>query len=451
MKTIEQKVINFIQLNDLIQKKDKLLIALSGGADSVFALHFFYKFKKKFNCSFSAVHFNHNLRGVESDNDEKFVKNICNSLGIELFIIKLNVRESAKKNKMSIEEAARELRYFHLNKLAEENNFTKIVTAHNKNDNTETILQNLFSGTGIKGLTGIPIQRGKIIRPILSLEKNEIVDYLTKHKIRFITDSSNFSNEFKRNYLRNEILPLIKYNINPSVDDALFRFAKNVNEYFQFENVTCENLIKHHVKFLSDRIEISLELKNIYGFIPGVLLKKIFEQNLNVNFGYKDFEKINDITNKQKGKSILIRKHLQAIREKDSIILTTPKKINNEEIKIKLGEKKRFNNYTIKIEKADLNENFSKNKNTELISFDDLEENFLIRYWKDGDKFKPLGLNHYKKVSDFLTDLKIPSNQKRKIPVLINRNKIVWVIGLRISDEVKITKNTKRAIKLCLN
>lgn len=451
MKKIEQKVINFIRLYDLIRPNENLFISLSGGADSVFALYFFYKFQKKFHCKIEAIHFNHNLRGKESNEDEIFTKSLCEKLGIKLFIKSLDVKSYAKKNKISIEEAARKLRYKNLEKISVKKNIDKIITAHNKNDNTETILLNLFSGSGIKGLSGIPIKREKIIRPFLVLEKDEVIKYLDRNKIEFRTDSSNLSNEFKRNFIRNEILPLIRKNINNSIDDALFRFSKNLNEQILFDEKTVKFLINKFVSTTQNRVELSLKLLEIYNNIPGLLLKNIFENYLQINFEQKDYEKLNELAKKQKGKKISLREKIIAIREADSIIFAKIEKELTKQVNIKIGEEKKFDDYKIKVIESNPNERFSEEKKYELISFDNLDENFTIRYWQNGDKFKPLGLRVNKNISDFLTDLKIPANQKRKIPVLINRNKIIWVVGLRISDDVKLTKKTKRVVKLCLN
>lgn len=450
MKKIEQKVLQFIHFNDLINPNDNLLVAFSGGPDSTFAIYFFNKFKKKFKCNLSAVHFNHNLRGDESQEDEIFVKKFCEKFNINFHIVNLDVKSYAKANKLSIEEAARELRYFHLKKISDENNFNKIITAHNKNDNTETILQNLFAGTGVKGLVGIPIFRDKLIRPFLCLDKIEIIEYLNQNKIDYRIDLSNFSNEFKRNYLRNKILPLIRKDINPSVDDAFLRFSNNLNEQIYFENKTNDYLIKKFTKRIKNGFELSLSILKIYDKIPGTFLKKFFEEKLNSTFSHNDYIKVNELIKKQKGKSIQLKKNVTALREDDSINFLTNEENHFKEINIKLGEEKKFDDKRIKIIESNLSDNFSKEKKYELISADKLSNNFTLRYWKDGDKFKPLGMNKLKKISDFLTDLKIPSNQKRKIPVLINRNQIIYVVGLRISNDVKITNKTKRVIKICL-
>nr|MDA3860721.1 tRNA lysidine(34) synthetase TilS [Melioribacteraceae bacterium] len=193
---IEQNIFCFIKSHNLVQKGDKLLIAFSGGADSFFALQFFYKFKSKFGVELSALHINHSLRGNESDNDELFCKSVCENLDIQFTSLKIDVKKTAKRNKESIEEAARNIRYTELQKHAKEISAAKIVTAHNLNDNTETILLNLFRGAGLSGASGIPVKRENIIRPLLSTSKEDIIKYLETNNFKFRTDSSNFENDF---------------------------------------------------------------------------------------------------------------------------------------------------------------------------------------------------------------------------------------------------------------
>ena len=190
-KTIEQKAINFIDENLLIEKGDKILIALSGGADSVFLLYFLKKFSKRFGIEVSAFHLNHKLRGKAASDDAKFCTEFCKKNKIELISISKDVIIYAKKNKISVEEAGREIRYTELIKAAKKLKCNKIATAHNSSDNVETILLNLFKGTGLKGLTGIPVRRENIIRPILCLSSDEIRNYLNQNKIEFRVDESN--------------------------------------------------------------------------------------------------------------------------------------------------------------------------------------------------------------------------------------------------------------------
>jgi len=179
----------------------------------------------------AAFHLNHNLRGKEANIDEQFCKNLTAQKRIPFFSSSKNVKLFAKRKRMSIEEAGRELRYGELLKIAKTHNYTKIATAHNADDNAETVLLNLIKGTGIKGLSGIPERREKIIRPILVLSKKEILKYLHNKKIKYRTDSSNIENEYQRNYLRNEIIPLIKNKLNPQFDSAVFRTSEIIRGY----------------------------------------------------------------------------------------------------------------------------------------------------------------------------------------------------------------------------
>lgn len=446
MKSIEEKVINFIARYGLIGQKENLLIAFSGGPDSVFALHFFYKFRKKFRCNISAVHFNHNLRGNESKEDENFAIAQCKKLRVDLNIIQLDVKAFAKKNKLSLEEAARILRYNELSKFAKRNSIDKIITAHNLNDNTETILMNLFSGTGISGLSGIPIKRENIIRPLLCLTKKEILQYLNHNKINYRIDSSNLENDFKRNFIRNKILPLIE-EINPSFDDALFRSSQNFLKQKEFENKSIEYLIQNFSKQIKNGYELSLDLLKIYDEIPGEFLKFFLKKYFDYQLEHKDYIKINKLAFNQKGKSIALKNYLKVIKESDALVFTKKIIDNIEAVEIKIGESKKISGKTIKIESTTKSEKLSPD-NYELIAADNLDDTFIIRNWKIGDKFKPLGMKKEKNVSDFLTDLKIPAAVKKEQLVMINRNQIIWIVGLRISDDVKITSETKKVIKL---
>lgn len=446
MKSIEEKVINFIARYGLIGQKENLLIAFSGGPDSVFALHFFYKFRKKFRCNISAVHFNHNLRGNESKEDENFAIAQCKKLRVDLNIIQLDVKAFAKKNKLSLEEAARILRYNELSKFAKRNSIDKIITAHNLNDNTETILMNLFSGTGISGLSGIPIKRENIIRPLLCLTKKEILQYLNHNKINYRIDSSNLENDFKRNFIRNKILPLIE-EINPSFDDALFRSSQNFLKQKEFENKSIEYLIQNFSKQIKNGYELSLDLLKIYDEIPGEFLKFFLKKYFDYQLEHKDYIKINKLAFNQKGKSIALKNYIKVIKESDTLVFTKKIIDNIEAVEIKIGESKKISGKTIKIESTTKSEKLSPD-NYELIAADNLDDTFIIRNWKIGDKFKPLGMKKEKNVSDFLTDLKIPAAVKKEQLVMLNRNQIIWIVGLRISDDVKITSETKKVIKL---
>ncbi|MBI1938407.1 MAG: tRNA lysidine(34) synthetase TilS [Ignavibacteriales bacterium] len=454
MKRTEQKIINFIEQNRLIDTGDKILVALSGGPDSVFVLHFFFKYRRKFGISLFAVHFNHQLRGKESDADELFCEKVCEVLSIPFYSCSLDVKNFAKANKLSIEEAARNLRYKNLDELARDFDCTKIVTAHNQNDNTETVLLNILSGTGISGFSGIPVKRGNIIRPLLSVTKEEILEYLKKNRIPFRIDSSNLSDDFKRNYLRNQIIPKLKEGINPALDSAVFRSSKSIESFLAHVRKKVTSLEKKFVVEQQNKVLISLKLfdepdENIIGEV----LKKILRINFNHEFSYNDFVKIISLNEKQKGKSEELSKNIVAHKEVDTIIIG--KKENsgkNSSKKIEAGKTVVVSGKKINVEKIKLSEvNLEHPSNIEYVDASELTDIFTLRKWENGDKFIPLGMKGTKKVSDFLTDQKIQSAEKKNQLVLLNRNKIVWVVGLRIDERFKITKGTKEVYKLWIN
>jgi tRNA(Ile)-lysidine synthase len=452
MKSVEQNIIKFIDRESLIEIGDKVIVALSGGPDSIFLLHFFHKNLERFGIELSACHINHNLRGKESDTDELFCKNICDELGVKFFTASVDVKTLAKKNKMSIEEAARNLRYNELSRIAEENKLNKIATAHNKEDNAETVLLNLFKGTGLSGLSGIPIKRDNIIRPLLCLNKTEIMAYLKENEIEYRIDKSNLQNDFKRNYIRNELVPQIAKEINPSLNEALF----NSSQIFRNSDV----VLKKHIKTISEKyfsqtaisLKVDLKLIDDLGIeILGEALKFNLEKLCNFSFTYDDLLKLRDLSENQTGKKVILNKNIEAYKERGSIIFVRSESSEEKsESILKVGHQVSFAGQTFGIEQV---ESFSihdinNEKCSEYICGDDLEDKFVIRRWKNGDKFKPLGMNNFKKVSDFLNEQHVPANQKKKQLLLINRNNIVWVIGLRIDNRIKYSDKCRRVYKI---
>lgn len=449
MKKTEQRVINFIKSFDLIQSNDKVLIAFSGGPDSVFALYFFYKFRKKYNIEISAIHFNHQLRGIESDEDEMFCKNLCSKLSIDFSSKKLNVLSDAKKNKISIEESARNLRYKYLTKHARKFKIDKVITAHNQSDNSETILMNMISGTGIDGLSGIPVKRDVFIRPLLCLPKAEILNYLNSQKINYRIDSSNFSNDFRRNIIRNEIIPVIIKKLNPSIDSALFRSSINLSKISDQIDDMARRIVNKSMSFKKGELVIPDEIINSEA--SSVLIKSALWHYLGYKANYSEIRKIIAASSLQKGKIITLRDNMLAAREPDGICVKRRTKSEFPSLKMRIGETVLISDKDLSIQlcKKD-NLELSTARNVEYVDASKLRGNFNVRIWKPGDRFLPLGRKTEKKVSDFLTDAKISASAKKSQYVLENRNNIVWVVGLRIDDRFKITDKTSKVYKLIL-
>lgn len=451
MKKIEQKVFEFIAQYGMIKEGDRLLIAVSGGPDSVFALYLLNRFKKKFKIDINALHFNHSLRGKESEDDQLFVFDLCEKLEVPCHFVKLDVKTHARSNKYSIEESARLLRYENLQNFSTKLKCNKIVTAHNQNDNTETVLLNLFSGTGAGGFTGIPVKRGNIIRPLMCLTKEEILDYLNRSGIPFRIDSSNLQSDFKRNYIRNNVIPLLKEKVNPSLDAAVFRSSKILEGTLKTVLSGTYKSAGKYITYKHDRLKIN---NNLFEFheesVAGGLLKDYLARYYKYQFNYSDLTKLFKLSRTHRGKSVQLRKDLMAVKESDSIFILK-KNVSNEELFYQLESgseitvgKKRIG--IIKVGRSHVR--YNGEGDVEYISADKSDGMFILRKWKNGDRFIPLGMKGYKKVSDFLTGNKISSVEKKDQLVLTNRNNIVWIIGLRIDDRYKVNSKTKSIYKL---
>ncbi len=452
-KTIEQNIINFIKRLNLLSGAKKVLIGLSGGADSIFALHFFLKYKKKYKIDVAAIHVNHNLRNEESDHDEEFCKNICQKLEVELFSSIIDVKTFAKKNKYSLEEAARILRYKEYEKYCELSNSDIVITAHNNDDNTETVLLNIVNGAGIKGVSGIPPKRGKFIRPFLCVSKKDIISYLKTGEIKFVEDSSNKNLDFDRNFLRQKIVPELKENLNPSLDKVIltssevFRNQNKIIEFF-IADLLNKVVVKNGTKLI---INIS-ELVNYPEEILGEILKKIFENYLFADYNFSQFKKLSYLIKSQVGTSQDIGKNLIAVKERNEIIIVPNYESKKTNIEVEIGKKISLGTSDFLIEEVNnLPLKFNKSGKIEYISGDKIISKLTIRNWKEGDKIQLLGMSGTKKVSDVLTDLKIPTKERKEQLVLVNNKEIIWLIGKRISEKYKITTTTKRKLKICLD
>jgi tRNA(Ile)-lysidine synthase len=453
MKKIEQKVLKFIDEKGLISKKDKVLVALSGGPDSVFLLHFLLKFREKYDIEVGAVHINHMIRGKSANDDEEFCRKLSVNLNINFLALRKDVKSFAKKNKFSIEEAGRAVRYKEFGNALKHFGFNKIATAHNCSDNAETVLLNLAKGTGIKGMSGIPPKRDNIIRPILSLKKNEILEYLNNYGIEFRIDESNLQTDYERNFLRKEIIPQIKKKLNPDFENAVFHSSEIFSGLIRLIYKQVKEISKQSVKITDEGLKLSIsEIAKVEDELKNYLIKYSIEEHFQVQLTFTDIKNIKSLFEKKTGKSINLANNLTAARDRQFVLISYPDKdVQFKPLSLVEGDSVKINNRTLFINPVvDAPNKFSGNKLREYISADRISGDFLLRRWKSGDKFSPLGLKGTKKVSDFLNEQKITSSKKKEQLILTNKGRIVWVLGLRIDERFKITKNTKRVIELCL-
>ena len=455
MKKTEQKVLKFIDENSLIAKGDKIIVSFSGGPDSVFLLYFLKKFQNRFNISLSAFHLNHMLRGKEADLDELFSRNMCTELNIPFHSVRKNVKQFSLNNKISVEEAGRTIRYSELNKLVKHTGFNKIATAHHINDNAETVLLNLIKGTGLKGISGIPVIRENIIRPALIVSKQEILAYLEEENIEFRIDKSNESLDYERNFIRHELLPLIKQHLNPSVELALFNSSRNIrNIYSYLLNKTSQEL--KNLTPANNELRISIaELKKLDEELLTFALKELTGRNFSENLTFNNINSLKNLIFKDSGIKLKVSADLIVYKEREDLVFCRntdylEQIAVSEELSV--GGEKSVGNLIVSVKSVEIEEiSPGKEKTREFISEDAIfGDKFIIRTWQEGDRFIPFGMKGSKLVSDFLNEIKIESHRKKEQLLLVNGKKIVWVIGHRIDDRFKIRKDTKKVLELCL-
>jgi len=450
MKSVEEKVLLLIAEEKLISRNDKIAVGLSGGADSVFLLFFLNKFKKKFNLSLVAVHLNHKLRGKEADADEAFCRELCAGMNIPLICKKKNVKAFAQKKKLSLEEAGREIRYKLFAEAAQKEKCTKIATAHHQSDNTETVLLNLVKGCGLQGASGIPVKRGNIIRPLLAITKDEILNYLQSKKIPFQTDSSNDENNFQRNYLRNEIVRNLKEKINPKIDEKIFNFSSSIKEVLNFigESVKERVQLVQVEKTGGCKIPLSL-LEESHPFLQKAIIMAAIGSVPGLEVTAHSVQGIRKLLTKKVGASFQLPGGFSAVRSRVFIGIGRKQDKIHDEIFIEKNQTKSLLGTSITIQKSlkkDLS--FSSDTKVEYLSAEQLKFPLLIRKWENADFFYPFGQSKPKKISKYLTDLKLTPEEKENQLLLLNQSEIIWVIKRRLDNRYAITKSTKKIIKV---
>ncbi len=442
----------------LIEKNNKIVLAVSGGVDSVAMLDCFAIIAPKFGLNLAVAHINHKLRGIDSDLDEELVKNLAEKYGLPFFTQAIDVKELAQKTCQSIETTARNVRYDFLKKVAQSFDANYIATAHTCDDQAETILINLIKGTGIRGLRGIAkiIQINKnlyLIRPLLSFPKSTLIEYAKHRNLQWREDKSNFSLDYFRNKIRHELLPLIKKNYNPNIVELLVKTSELAQAYHNYIKPIVEHILKESTKIISPN-EIRIEIPKVVNYEPflvGELIQEVFTSFLKKPpISFQKIENIRKLFHAQTGKVQQILSNLIAYKDREYIYLIDK---STKQIQIladvpKLG-RYLWNSSTLiileEVEKDDFELN--ENPNIEYFDYDKIQERITIRSWETGDRFVPLGMKKSIKLSDFFVNQKVPKHLKERIPVLVSRGEIFWVGGYRISEKYKVTRKSKRIIR----
>ena len=449
MSEILDKVCKTIEKHNLINFGDSVLCALSGGADSVCLLRVLCILKEKYNLEIFAAHINHMLRGKSADRDEDFAKELCKTFGVPFHSKKIDVLKYAKEHSQSTEEAGREVRYTFFYELCDAYDIKKIATAHNLNDNTETVVMRFIRGTGINGLSGIPYKNNNIIRPILDLSRKEIESFLKDENISFVTDKTNFEPLYFRNKVRLSLIPEIEEKYNQNFTDNLALNISNYKETADYLKTVTEEKIKALVSFEKDYAFIVVEdLSKEHDYIKSSIIYTLLgEFDKEKQATAQSIREILDMINTGKARVDFSKKLYVSLnygklyfvvnKEKKTFSYTADKLCKiyleecNKEISFEITDKKEKNKNNIFLD-------YAKTKDKKIV----------VRNRKDGDIFFPSGLGGTKKIKEYFIDEKIPVFLRENIPLIVIDDEIACVGTMRVSEKFKPSSNTDKFLRI---
>lgn len=454
------KVKSFIKDNNLIQNNDKILVALSGGPDSVCLLHVLHSLKIELNLTIGVAHINHMLRGDESIGDESYVKKLCENLSIPCYIERIDIDVVSKELGISHEMAGRDERYKFFQSISNKYGYNKVAIAHNVNDQAETVIMRMMRGTGLEGLGGIRAKRDKnIIRPILSLSRDEIETYCDEKELEPRIDKTNLENVYSRNKVRLDILPYMKEHFNSDIIQTLNRMAGVLQKDDEYISQQCNKSFEEYCKIESKCLIIDKKIFELHDAVVTRVIKKalIDYSGKYTNFEMKHIYDVIDLVKKGTNKRIDLPNDIIAENIYDDIHLKyRENKIEkkNDEIFISKEELANntfsFMNYIVNIEVINKKNNieFSNNDLIKHFDYDNIVDGIIIRTRKDGDKIRPLGMKGNKKLKDIFINSKVPKDDRDIVPITCFDNSIAWIVGYKVSEDYKVTEKTKKIIKI---
>lgn len=441
-----EKFKNFIEENNLIEKGDSIVSAVSGGSDSVFMLEMLLAIKDDYDLKIIVSHVNHGLRGAEAQRDEDFVKKLAEKNGLIYEVEHIDMAGYAKEHSLTCEEAGRKLRYLFFEEIKEKYKADKVAIAHNENDVAETIFLNIFRGTGLDGLESIPLRRDFYIRPILCFEKSEILDFLKENNIRYVDDSTNFTNDYKRNMIRNEIIPFIKKNFNENIVSSMSRLASIAKE----NNLYLEDIINDKYINIVKSNTIDREgFNELNHYEKTLVLRKFLRENLNYlnNISKDNIEDMINLISLDSGKKYDIDGKHYLVNDFDKTIF---KRLDinelSEEISLDFKLDKVYNIYGSKFKFVLSDKILSK----KYLDYDLLTGKLSLRNRRSGDRFNPFGMKGSKKIKDYFVDKKVSSDDRSKVLFLMNDDEIACVVGYDIADKYKASSKTKNYLNVIM-
>ncbi|MCC7438858.1 MAG: tRNA lysidine(34) synthetase TilS [Armatimonadetes bacterium] len=458
----QQKMRAYVRKHDMLLGKESVLIAVSGGADSMALLEMVSRLAPLLKLQVGIAHFDHELRGEESRKDAAFVNEQARERGLKIFIGRAEVQRLATEQKLSLEDAARKARYQFLERVARRHGYSIILTGHTADDNAETLLMNLLRGSGVTGLAGIPpvrsLGRGLILaRPLLWAGRSEIREFVQQAGIQWREDESNQNTRFLRNRVRQELLPALQQ-FNPSIVSTLNSTAdimRGVEQHLghsvrtAIEQVTAS---RNNEPRSNDVVELNLnQLKHLLPAIQSELVQRVVCQRFELPpIPHSAVERTMGLVWKETGSKAEIVDGISALRDRETLVIRRdpPPFIpfersfdtgtTTETGKARLVTRRMKNN----------NIQFNNNRSIEFIDADRLPKKLTLRSWREGDRFQPLGMNGEKKISDFLIDEKIALDAKRDVLVLADDQTIIWVCGMRLDERYRITPETKNVLRI---
>lgn len=431
-----EKFKKHIDQNFPFLKEKKLLLATSGGIDSMVLLHLC----QQSGFDIRAAHCNFQLRGEESDADEEFVKSECEKIGVLTFVTHFDTKRFAEEFKLSVQVAARTLRYDWFKTLLINNDYDYILTAHHLDDSLETFLINFTRASGLDGLTGIPKQNGYIIRPLLAFSRNEIEDFAKATHIKWREDSSNTSDKYLRNKLRHDVIPILK-ELNPGLLNSFESTISNLQQAQTMVDDASRIVYRKVVTDINFQKKINLEelmqLPNYQAYLYQWLEP----------FGFTDWASIHELVNAQSGKQIHSQKHT-LLKDRNELIVFEKKK--EEPQRFLIDKDQKDVKFPLKVAFCNVDDISVQTTNTIFVDEDKLQFPLEIRRWEEGDLLYPIGMNGKKKLSKFFKDEKFSLIDKANTWLLCSGTQIVWVVGKRQDERFKVTERTTKILQIQL-
>jgi tRNA(Ile)-lysidine synthase len=450
-----QRFKTFVDEEHLLPERQPVLAAVSGGIDSMTLLHLLVRLRGERPFRFGVAHVHHGLRGAAADADAEFVRQAAESVGVPFYLERVDTSAAAKGG-VSIEQAARELRYRALERFRKEGGYSCIAVAHTADDQAETVLLNFLRGAGVRGLAGMPPKRGTIVRPLLFASRTEILEYAQDHGVEYRHDATNDDLRFRRNRLRHELLPYLVKHFNPDVAQLLSRNARLFREYEEDLEHRAAKVLKQ-VTLARDKDKIVLDIHSLLGYFTLLRAYAIYLilDDLNLGrgslTGSQTAALLSLIERQAIGKRFPLSKGWEVLIDRGAVVFHRPS-VNNSETAVPVGQEVPIPGFGVTFKSRLLPHPPAAipvhSNNIEVVDFDAVGEELRIRSFRAGDRFWPLKASGFKKVGDFLTDRKVPLHLRSRIPILESNRGIVWVCGYRLDHRFRLTEHTRRVLQI---